>query len=91
MPLNVETVRANGTAALRSAWKAFVTVETAAVLVLVVGWSLLTWGIASLTVWQAWPISAGLFLLGCFGFRLLWRVFGDGLYALSAASREDRR
>lgn len=30
---------------------------------IVSGWVLLTWGFASLLVWQVWPISAGVLLL----------------------------
>jgi hypothetical protein len=74
-------------------WPAVVRVatpETGAVLALLAGWCLLTWGIAALTVWQAWPISLGLLLLGCFGYRLLVKLLGDGLYVLYTQSREER-
>lgn len=51
-------------------------------------WSFLTWGIASLLVWEVWPLSAGLFLLSLAGWRFVWTIARDGLYALT---REDRR
>jgi hypothetical protein len=63
--------------------------ELLVTLALVAGWLLLTWGIAALLVWQVWPISVGLFLLGCCGWRFLARLFGRGLYALTL-TREDR-
>lgn len=50
------------------------------------GWALLTWAVASLTAWQAWPVSGGLLLLSSAGWRLVWRVAVDGLYTLT---RED--
>lgn len=49
----------------------------------VIGWVFLTWGVAALTVWQVWPISAGLFFLGLGGWRLLATLVWRGLYALS--------
>ena len=63
--------------------------EIAAALALLVGWSLITWAIASFSrTWQVWPLSAGLFLLSLFG----WKYFGvmarDGLYTLT---REPKR
>lgn len=51
---------------------------------IVSGWGLVTWGIADLTsTWQAWPLSAGVFLLGIAGWRLVARIMLDGLYVLS--------
>lgn len=63
--------------------------EIAAALSLVVGWTLITWAIASFShTWQVWPLSAGVFLMSLFG----WKYFGvmarDGLYALT---REPKR
>lgn len=78
----------------RATWQrtvALVTPELVATAALLGGWCLVTWGVAALLVWQVWPISVGLLLLGCFGWRLLLRVFGDGLYALYQQSREARR
>lgn len=47
------------------------------------GWALLTWGTASLTVWQAWPISGGVFCLSIAGWGFLGTLFSKGLYTLS--------
>lgn len=55
------------------------------------GWVLLTWGIASLTVWQAWPISAGLLLLSVVGWGFLKTLFANGLYTLSRAAKGVKR
>lgn len=77
-------------AAVRATVARLITAEAIATAALVAGWTLITWGAASLLVWQVWPISGGVFLLGCFGWRLLLRVFGDGLYALYRES-EGRR
>ena len=82
MRLKVVAARTTVKAALIAAGRLLATAESAATVALISGWALVTWGVASLTVWQAWPISSGLFLLGCFGFRLLVKVFGDGLYVL---------
>lgn len=51
------------------------------------GWALVTWGIALLTTWKAWPISAGLLLLSCGGWKLLWVIVSDGLYTLTRPTR----
>lgn len=52
-------------------------------LVLFAGWALLTWGVASLLVWQVWPISGGLLLISVFGWKMLYIVAREGLYALT--------
>ena len=52
------------------------------------GWTLITFGIADLTAPVAWSFSIGLLLLLLCGWRLLWRVFRDGLYDLTRGSRE---
>lgn len=57
----------------------------------VAGWALLTWGIAELLVWQVWPLSAGLFFLSLGGWKLLWTLATEGLYALSRTSRGGER
>lgn len=54
-----------------------------AALALLTGWALLTWGVASLLVWQVWPISAGLLLVSIFGWRLFGRIAVEGLYSLT--------
>lgn len=51
------------------------------------GWAAITWGVATLTVWQAWPLSAGAFLLSLAGWRFLVRLFRDGLYVLATKGR----
>ncbi len=61
--------------------------RTAHASAIVGGWGLVTWGVVSLTVWQAWPISGGLFLLSCAGWGHLRVVFSAGLYALMRAGR----
>lgn len=47
------------------------------------GWALVTSFIAALTSPLAWRLSVGLFLLSLCGWRLLWTLTRDGLYALS--------
>ena len=47
------------------------------------GWALVTFGVASLLVWQVWPISLGLLVLSVVGWGHLKRLFGKGLYELS--------
>lgn len=59
---------------------------------LVVGWALLTHGIAAI-IWRplragVWPISAGLALLSLFGWKMLGGLAWGGLYPLI---REDKR
>lgn len=56
--------------------------------VIIGGWAMLTWGVASLTVWQVWPISTGAFLLAIAGAEHLRLVFGKGLYALAMEPEE---
>lgn len=51
------------------------------------GWGLVTWGAAALTSWQAWPLSGGLLLLSLAGWRLLFTIARDGLYALTRPPR----
>jgi cytochrome b561 len=50
---------------------------------LLLGWLLITQGIAQLTAPVAWTFSIGLLLLLLCGWRLLWRLFSDGLYDLT--------
>ena len=61
--------------------------RTAHASVILGGWGLVTWGVASLTVWQSWPISGGLFLLSLAGWGHLRIVFSAGVYALACAGR----
>lgn len=58
------------------------------VMALLGGWTLLTWGLAALLSWKVWPISFGLFLLSCCGWRMLWVLASQGLYALSQSERQ---
>jgi protein-S-isoprenylcysteine O-methyltransferase Ste14 len=51
------------------------------------GWALVTWGVALLTTWKVWAISAGLLLLSCGGWKLLWVIVTDGLYAPTRVKR----
>jgi hypothetical protein len=63
--------------------------EVSTALSIAAGWVLLTHGIASLLPnGQVWPISSGLFLLSATGWRFLYTVARDGLYALT---RDERR
>ena len=50
---------------------------------ILVGWACLTWGVASLLVWQVWPISLGLLVLSVVGWKHMVTLFGEGLYVLS--------
>lgn len=50
---------------------------------IVAGWGLLTWAVASLIGWRAWPVAGGLLLLSGAGWRLLFNIARDGLYALT--------
>lgn len=59
---------------------------TAAAIVL--GWALLTWGVADRTGPIAWRFSAAVLLLSLVGWRFLGTIVWEGLYKLT---REDRR
>jgi hypothetical protein len=48
----------------------------------VLGWGLLTWGLARLLVWEVWLISGGAFFLSLGGIGLLKDVAVEGLYVL---------
>lgn len=56
--------------------------RTAHAAVIIGGWSLLTLGVARLTVPEVWPISGGLFLLSLAGWGHLRVVAVAGLYTL---------
>ena len=47
------------------------------------GWALITFGIASLLVWQVWPISLGLLILSMVGWGHMRKLAVKGLYELS--------
>lgn len=47
------------------------------------GWALLTYGVASLTVPEVWPISGGLFCLSFAGWGHLRVLFTMGWWALN--------
>lgn len=47
------------------------------------GWALVTWGLVLFTTWKVWPLSGGLLLLSCGGWRMLWTVASYGLYGLT--------
>ena len=57
--------------------------EALQVLGILSGWALLTYGLASLLVWQVWPISLGLLVFSMVGWGYLKKLFGKGLYELS--------
>jgi hypothetical protein len=44
------------------------------------GWLLVTWGVASLTVWQVWPVSLGLLLISAGGWKVLAQLVAHGLH-----------
>lgn len=47
-----------------------------------IGWVLVTTGIAELTTRWVYPLSAGLLVLGLVGYRLIAHILLDGLYTL---------
>ncbi len=55
------------------------------------GWALVTFGMASLLVWQVWPISLGLLVLSTVGWGHMRVLFGKGLYKLSRDVRKARK
>lgn len=69
--------------ALAKLWR-----ELLLAIALLTGWLLITAGVAQLTSAIAWLFSIGLLLLLLCGWRLVWRLFSDGLYDLS---RERKR
>lgn len=64
--------------------------EALQVLAILSGWGLVTFGVASLLVWQVWPISLGLFLLSIVGWGHMRMLFGKGLYKLSRSGSKAR-
>lgn len=74
-----------------SAWA--LRAEAAAVLALMAGWSLVWWGLSDILA--RWipqggflAIGAGLFLMSCFGWRMLRTIATVGLYALTRTGDE---
>jgi hypothetical protein len=57
-------------------------------LAILAGWALVTWGAASLLVWQVWPLSAGLLCLSLAGWGHLRVVFTVGLYTLKRRAEQ---
>lgn len=72
---------------LRDALRTLVA-EIAVSAAVIVGWTLLTWGVARLTGPNAWIVSGGLFLLSLAGWRWLFELFWKGLYVMSLEADE---
>lgn len=53
------------------------------------GWFLVTLGIVQFTTPKVWPLSAGVLLLSCCGWRMLWTVASYGLYGLTRTNNRD--
>ena len=64
--------------------------EALQVLGILSGWGLITFGVASLLVWQVWPISLGLLVLSIVGWGHMRMLFGKGLYKLSRNAPKTR-
>jgi hypothetical protein len=47
------------------------------------GWALMSWGFSLIWGWKVWPFAGGLLLLSMCGWRVLFLMARDGLYALS--------
>lgn len=58
--------------------------EALAWITFLAGWTLGTWGLVEATgsTW-VWKVSAGLLLLGLFGYGTLWQLFRAGLLGLT--------
>ncbi len=54
---------------------------------LVVGWLLVTAGVAALTSPRAWLFSLGLLCISLGGWRMLWQIASAGLYTLTRPRR----
>lgn len=87
-------VHDQATAALRriarglTATRAWPWSETLTATAFIGGWLLITAGIAALTSRVAWLFSLGVLLISLGGWRLLWRMATDGLYALTREERD---
>jgi hypothetical protein len=55
----------------------------------IAGWSLITAGIVALTSPLAWLFSGGLLALSLGGWKLLWALATNGLYALTRPPKHD--
>lgn len=64
--------------------------EIGAAVLLVAGWVLITAAIAQLVHRTPWLFSAGLFALTMFGWRFLYTIGRDGLYALTRPPKPPR-
>ncbi len=64
--------------------------EALQVLGILSGWGLVTFGVASLLVWQVWPISLGFLVLSMVGWGHMRMLFGKGLYKLSRSGPKTR-
>jgi hypothetical protein len=64
--------------------------EIGAALLLIAGWTLLTAGIAQLLHRSPWLFSAGLFAMTLFGWKYLYTIGRDGLYALTRPMKPPR-
>lgn len=64
--------------------------EVAAAALLLVGWALITQGLALLMTPKVWPLSAGLFCLTLFGWKFLLYIARDGLYRLTRETGDQK-
>lgn len=62
--------------------------ELLTALTFVAGWLLITAGVAALTSAVAWYFSLGLLAISLGGWKVLWRLALDGLYALTRANAD---
>jgi hypothetical protein len=63
--------------------------EILTALAVLAGWALLTWPVAALLSVWVWPVSGGVLLLSCVGWRLIGVIAWQGLYALTRDDEED--
>lgn len=78
-------IRASIRAALRSTWHAIV--ANATELLLVVGWLLITAGVAHLTAPVAWLFSLGLLALAIGGLKVVIGIAWNGVEGLSEGAK----
>lgn len=64
--------------------------EIGAAWLLIVGWLFLTVGLEEITHRDLWMLSAGLFAFTLFGWRFLYTIGRDGLYALTRPPKSPR-
>lgn len=53
------------------------------------GWTFLTWALASLVGWRAWPLGAGLLCFSLAGWKFIYTTAGEGLYALTRKGADE--